>query len=180
MVKKMSIEASFSDNLKSNYAFLAKTVFDLHMLIQAQSEALYEEREMGFPVSVSSTLLFLTHTSKASITQIAKALNHPHQVISKRIKKLLKLQLVSGTKDPEDKRTTLYSLSPAGKEKAQILTLYSVDAANAFRELSEEVGIDIQEVLNTSIAALQNKSFGERFPKQNLSYSQQLTATKLK
>lgn len=170
----MKTESDFYHELKSNYAFLAKSVFDLHCLIQAQSDELYQQKEMDFPVSVSSTLLFLSTINSASITQIAKALNHPHQVISKRIKKLLQLELINGFKASEDKRTTIYSLSDKGKEKVKILDLYCIDAAKAFQDLSKDVGIDIQKMLNVTISALKDKPFGSRFPKHTQSYSQRV------
>ncbi|MFQ3250009.1 hypothetical protein [Glaciecola sp.] len=50
----MTKESHFSNQIRSNYAFMAKSVFDLHFLIQSQSEELYSEKEMGFPEHLQS------------------------------------------------------------------------------------------------------------------------------
>ena len=121
-----------------------------------------------------SGLYFLTNTPHASITDISNALNLSHQLTSQRIKTLLSLELIEGVKDAKDRRKTLYHLTPKGQSKAQILELYCVDAAHAFKDLSNEIGVDIQQVLNQAMNALQRKSFGERFPRRELTYSQQI------
>lgn len=174
----MTEESRFSNQIKSNSAFVAKSVFDLHCLIQGQSEELYIKKEMGFPVWASSALLFLSGVENASIMQIAQALNLSHQLASQRVKILLKLELVDGVQDDNDKRRTLYHLTPKGQEKSEILNLYCLDAAQAFRDLSDEIDVDIQSVLNSAITALQNKSFGKRFPENQQSYKQRVASKK--
>lgn len=174
----MNDESHFSNQIQTNYAFVAKSVFDLHCLIQSQSEELYVEKEMGFPVWASSTLLFLATTEHASIMQISKALNLSHQLTSQRVKMLLKLGLIEGVQDTNDKRRTMYHLTGAGQKKAKILDLYCLDAAQAFKDLSTEIGVDIQHVLNAATAALQKKSFAERFPEHKEPYAHQVTINK--
>lgn len=149
----MSEESRFSNQIKSNNAFVAKSVFDLHSLIQSQSEALYIEKDMGFPVWASSTLLFLVSVDDASIMQISQALNLSHQLTSQRVKALLKLGLIEGIQDDNDKRRTLYHLTSKGQEKSKILELYCLDASQAFEDLSNEIGVDIQRVLTAAITA---------------------------
>lgn len=169
----MSTEDKFYDQLKSNNSFLAKTVFDLHRLIQAQSDELYLEKDMGFPVAVSSTLLFMSQEPNVSTMQVATALDITHQLVSQRIKMLLKLGLIEGSTDENDKRKTLYSLTSKGQQKIQVLNLYCLDAANAFSDLSDEVGVDLQKVLNATISALHKTPFAKRFPTNAPSYDEQ-------
>jgi DNA-binding MarR family transcriptional regulator len=170
----MNKESHFSNQIRSNYAFLAKTVFDLHSLIQAQSEKLYEEKELGFPVWASSTILMLASVKKASIMEISQGLNLSHQLTSQRIKTMLNLELVEGIQDPNDKRRTIYRLTRKGIEKSKILDMYCEDAEQAFKDLSTEVGCDIQSVLNSAISALKNKPFGDRFPANKYSYQERI------
>ena len=177
-IQFMTRESHFSNQIRSNYAFMAKSVFDLHSLIQSQSEDLYTEKEMGFPVFASSTLLFLSNVEAASIMQISQGLNLSHQLASQRLKIMLKLKLVEGIKDDNDKRRTLYHLTLKGQEKSEILNLYCMDAAQAFKDLSDEIGVDIQSVLNSALTALQNKSFGKRFPEHIQSYKQRVALKK--
>lgn len=174
----MTEESRFSNQIRTNYAFVAKSVFDLHCLIQSQSEALYIEKDMGFPVWASSTLLFLVSVDDASIMQISQALNLSHQLTSQRVKALLKLGLIEGIQDDNDKRRTLYHLTSKGQEASEILNLYCLDAAEAFKDLSDEIGVDIQSVLNSAITVLQNKSLGKRFPEHLKSYKQRVALKK--
>ncbi|MBE1299299.1 MAG: winged helix DNA-binding protein [Alteromonadaceae bacterium] len=168
----------FSREIKSNYAFLAKSIFDLHCLIQSQSEELYLEKELGFPVWSSSTLLLLSRVKSASIMEISKGLNLSHQLTSQRIKMLLKLELIQGVPDANDKRRTIYHLTSKGKDKSKILELYCLDAAHAFKDLSDEIGFDIQLVMNSAIAALSKKTFSERFPDNLIPYEKRITKGK--
>ena len=172
----MRKKSQFSNQISSNYAFLAKTIFDLHSLIQSQSEELYEEKELGFPVWASSTILMLSKVNKASIMEISQGLSLSHQLTSHRIKAMLNLELVEGFHDPNDRRRTLYKLTPKGLEKSKILELYCVDAEQAFKDLSNDVGIDIQSVLNSAIKALENKSFSKRFPCCEQTYHQRVSS----
>lgn len=174
----MSKESHFGNQIKSNYAFLAKTVFDLHSLIQAQSEELYEEQALGFPVWASSTILMLANVNQASIMDISQGLNLSHQLTSQRIKTMLNLDLVEGIKDPNDKRRTLYKLTSKGLEKSKILDMYCIDAAQAFKDLSREIGVDLQSILNSALNALKEKSFGKRFPAHKLSYQDRVSTVK--
>ena len=171
MIKK----SEFNNEITSNYAFVAKTVFDLHSLIQAQSEKLYQEKELGFPVWASSTILMLSSVKLASIMEISQGLNLSHQLTSQRVKLMLKLELVEGIEDPNDKRRTLYRLTTKGLEKSKILDLYCFDAEQAFRDLSNDISVDIQSVLNSAIQALTEKSFGKRFPNHEHSYQERVS-----
>jgi hypothetical protein len=78
----MKTEKRFRQHLSVNKVFLAKSVFDLHLLILKQAEEVYEIKGIVFPVAVSSVVLFLCSTQQASLTQIARALGHPHQLIA--------------------------------------------------------------------------------------------------
>ena len=166
--------SEFSKELSFDSAFLAKSVFDLHCLIQKQSEELYLLKGLDFPVVVSSTIMFLSTVNKASITQIANALNHAHQLAAQRVKILLKHDLIKASPDLEDKRRTLYSLTEKGIEMAKALKLYCVDAAAAFDDLSNEMGVDLQQLFNKLSAALLQRSFGDRFDHSKASYLDQV------
>ncbi len=76
-----------------------------------QSDELYLEKDMGFPVAVSSTLMYMSQKPNVSTTQVATALDITHQLVSQRIKILLKLGLIEGNTDEKDKRKTFYSLT---------------------------------------------------------------------
>lgn len=153
----------FAQSLKHNRAFTAKLLFDLHLLITEQAADVYRDMGIIFPVSVSSTVLYLNSVEQASLTQIAKALSQPHQLISQRIKTLLKLDLLVKSSDKVDKRRTFYSLSSVGKQQGKLLKEYCYGAEVAFNNISEEIGVDLHELLNQSIDSLHKNSFSNRW-----------------
>lgn len=160
----MLYEDKFRKSISTNKAFLAKRVFDLHLLILKQAEQVYQSKGMIFPVAVSSTILFFASVKSTSLAQIAKALGQPHQLISQRIKILLKLNMIVSSPDKKDKRRTLYKLTNLGKKHASLLDDYCIEAEIAFNDLSEELGIDLHQLLNKTCEALEKKPFAHRFP----------------
>lgn len=165
--EQMNNELQFLKELNINEAFLAKSVFNLHLLIQKQADDVYAAKGLEFPVVVSSTLLFLSSVNKASVTQIAKALDHTHQLAAQRIKILLKLSLIEITEDSKDKRATFYKLTKKGVKQSEVLNNYCLEATIAFNSLSDELGINLQATLNNAIQALNKKTLSERFPSLN-------------
>jgi DNA-binding MarR family transcriptional regulator len=157
-------EEKFKQSLVTNKAFMAKRIFDLHLLILKQAEQVYQTKEMIFPVAVSSTLLFLASVKSASLAQTAKALGQPHQLIAQRIKTLLKLKLIVSSPDKNDKRRTLYKLTKLGKSQHALLDEYCLEAEVAFNDLSNELGIDLHHLLNRTYESLETKTFAQRFP----------------
>jgi DNA-binding MarR family transcriptional regulator len=160
----MSYEEEFRKGLSVNKAFMAKRVFDLHLLILKQAEQVYTDRGIVFPVSVSSTVLFIASVKGASLAAIARALGHPHQLIAQRVKTLLKLGLVIGRQDSHDKRRTFYKLTKAGQKQSELLNDYCTEAAIAFNHLSAELGVDLHQLLDRACTALDANSFAKRFP----------------
>jgi DNA-binding MarR family transcriptional regulator len=160
----MNHEKEFKSSISVNKAFMAKRVFDLYLLILKQAEEVYQNKGMLFPVIVSSTILFLASVKSASLSQTAKALGQPHQLIAQRIKILLKLKMISSSPDINDKRRTLYKLTGLGKKQGALLDDYCLEAAVAFNDLSGELGLDLHQLLNQACEALEQKSFAQRFP----------------
>ena len=160
----MTRESEFKNSISENRAFLAKRVFDLHLIIINQAEDVYSKMGMIFPVTVSSVVLFLTSAKQASLSDISKALGQPHQLISQRVKVLLKLGLIEGYQDENDKRRTLYQFTTDGKLQSELLETYCVEAEIAFNDLSEELGLDFHQLLNRACESLEKNSFANRFP----------------
>lgn len=163
-IEIMNHEESFNAEIAVNAAFLSKRVYDFHLLINKQADKVYKNKGIIFPVATSSTVLFLSTIDSASLAQIARALDHPHQLIAQRVKALLKLELIEGTQDSKDKRRTLYHLTQTGLIQSQLLNDYCKEAADAFNSLSKEVGVDLHVTLNKACTALERTPFSERFP----------------
>lgn len=157
----------FREALEVDAAFTGKMALDFAFLIAAQAEDVYKNKGICFPVTVSSTLLYLTRVKAASLLEISSALNHQHQLVAQRIKILLKLALIEANADPMDKRRTLYRLTKAGKRQGEILQDYCREAADVFLDLSSEVGVNLLEALHQASAALQRTPLLERFVARN-------------
>lgn len=160
----MTRESEFKKSISQNRAFLAKRVFDLHLIIIEQAEDVYSKMGMIFPVTVSSVVLFLTTAKQASLSDISKALGQPHQLIAQRVKTLLKLGLIEGCQDENDKRKTLYHFTTKGKEQSELLDTYCIEAEIAFNDLSKELGLDFHQLLDRACKSLEETSFADRFP----------------
>ena len=153
----------FKELLDHDPAFMGKMAVDFATLIARQADTVYEARGMGFPVIVSSTLLYLVEVGPASLTEIAAGLDHSHQLVKQRTDILQKLGLIRTQRDPNDGRRTLFHLTTRGVAEGEHLLAYRTEAARIFRALSEEVGVDLAVVLPRARMALERKPLAERF-----------------
>jgi DNA-binding MarR family transcriptional regulator len=144
-------------------AYTGKKSLDFSYLVLAQVETVYRNKGMVFPVVTSSTLLYLSEQGSASLTEIAKALQFPHQVIAQRINSLSKLDLLEKHPDPNDKRRSEYHLTRKGKDQAARLAAYNIEAAAVFQSVFDDAGVDIGAALDSGCAALEEKTMAERF-----------------
>ncbi|MFC7049405.1 MarR family winged helix-turn-helix transcriptional regulator [Emcibacter nanhaiensis] len=153
----------FKKELDRDPAFTGKMALDFAMLISRQAETVYEDRGIEFPVIVSSTLLCLAEVGSASLVEIARTLDHPHQLVAQRVKTMAKLDLITSAPDPDDRRRTIFRLTPKGWQQANLLKDYRRDAALVFSALSEEVSADLLALLHQAVTALKDKPLADRF-----------------
>ena len=73
---------------------MAKKLLDLSYLFQSQVSQVYRKEGM----ICSFTLLFLSSHGPASITEVAQALEHPHQTVAQHFKTLGELGIVQTRK----------------------------------------------------------------------------------
>lgn len=154
--------ALFQTEMATDDAFLAKMAMDFAQLAAKQAGPVYLDMGICFPVSMSSTMLYLNRVDDASLVEMARALDHPHQLVARRIKELLKLELIVGVQDPHDRRRTLYRLTDEGREQGARLEAYRRDAGPAFHDLSAELGVNLIGLLGEAIRLLHAVPLGER------------------
>ena len=154
---------AFKAALDRDPAFTPKMALEFAMLSQKQAESVYEKEGITFPVSASSTVLYLTKVKSASLLQIARALNHSHQLIAQRLKTLSKLELIDSMPDPDDGRRTAYQLTRQGREVSARLQTYLDVAGDVFEALSEEIGLDLLSVLRAAVTALEETPLAHRY-----------------
>lgn len=144
-------------------AFLGKAATELIYVSSKQVLEVYQQRGIVISVEVSSTLLFLYNNKNTTLTDIALDLNLPHQLIAKRVKKLLKLNLIKKQTDTKDKRRTFIKLTSEGKKQSILLQKCMNDMAIVYQELYQEIGCDLPKFLECAINALNKKTIIERF-----------------
>ena len=92
----------FVPSFSSRKGYTPKQALDFSSLMEKQAKPVYERMGIIFPVITSSTVNFIAEFKTVSLLEIARGLNIPHQLASQRIKILLKLDIVSPHKDPQD------------------------------------------------------------------------------
>jgi DNA-binding MarR family transcriptional regulator len=156
-------QREFYDNPVIQKAYTAKKLLDLAFLIQGQVTEVYAHKGMIFPVSCSSTLLFLSNRGPASVTEVARALQHPHQTVAQHIATLGKLHIIDKRDDETDRRRIEYFLTDIGTAQADLLDAYNLEAAEVFERLNRDIGTDLGDVLDIGIAALKRRTMADRF-----------------
>lgn len=157
------IHRDFYDSAIVRKAYTAKKLLDLAFLIQSQVVKVYVRNGMVFPVACSSTLLHLSKSGPASVTEVARALRHPHQTVAQHLSTLSKLNVVEKRTDPADRRRTEYFLTDFGTIQASLLHRYNVDAAAVFEGLDADIGADLGDLLDKAMAALDARPMDDRF-----------------
>ena len=150
-MKELSLYKSYG------YSFMPKLAFDFVSMIEKQAGVVYQSMGLIIPVITSSTLVLIATQQKASLLEIARRLDIPHQLAAQRVKTLLKLQVISADKDNSDKRRTNYQLTAMGQQQHQLLLTYLQHADKVFAALTIELGVDLMAVLTAA-----NSSFVER------------------
>lgn len=166
----MSQNNTFAQSINHNVAFTNKRFMDFFMLVNEQADVVYKKIGITFPVPVSSTVMYLSANRQGSLTEIAKGLGLSHQLIAQRVKILLDLRLIEKHPARNDRRKMNYTLTEEGLRQSDILLQYCEGAEYAFNHLSEEMGVDMQNLINRAIDALHQKPFYQRYeenPKQD-------------
>jgi len=143
-------------------AFIANLLDHTSSLVAAQGEFLLQDAGVSFPSRASSSVLFVGERGSASTADIAAALELPHQLASQRVDLLLNLGIFDRVADPNDKRRKILKLTPKGETEFACLKEALRDADKAFAVLFDEIGSDLQNVLERTIAALHQHTVLER------------------
>lgn len=147
-------------------AYLGKLASQLTAITSEQMQAIYRERGIEFPVLVSSTLHYVFKNQGASLSDIARGLGLPHQLVAQRVKKLQASHLVEKRADPDDARRTQYGLTDAGAVQACLLVECMEDTAVVYRALFKEIDCDLIAALSSAIEAVRAKPLTVRFAEE--------------
>lgn len=105
---------------------------------------------------VQSHILYeVEHQSQPSMQQVAERLGTDITTFSRQVQSLIKINLISKTPDPEDRRISILSLTEEGKEVAeninQQMNQYLNDVFSNMSEEEKEMVIRSIQLLNTSM-----------------------------
>ena len=162
MKSKTSNFESNSNGL-SQKAYLGKLAQDLLYLSSEQVLQIYTQRGLVIPVETSSTLAYLYHKQSAALSDIAGALDVPHQLAAQRVAKLLKLNLIDKQPDHQDARRSVLQLTVSGDKQAELLNHCMEDMAVVYAALYREIDCDLPVKLQLAIDALKHKNLATRF-----------------
>ena len=143
-------------------AYLGKRMQDFMELAHEQMTDVYVQKGLKIPVQGSSTLQALNPGSRQSLSDLARILHQPHQLVSQRIERLLKAGLVTRTPDPSDKRRSEYSLTSEGEDQWRLLNEVMEDVDMVHAELFAELGVDLLKVMDDAIAKISDNGLHER------------------
>jgi DNA-binding MarR family transcriptional regulator len=144
-------------------AYLGKRLQDLLDLAHLQMGQVYKDRALRIPVQGSSTLQVLRPDTRQSLSDLARALGQSHQLVAKRIKRLLSEGLVTALPDPADGRRTLYELTSSGEDQWHRLDAIMSEADHVNAELFNEIGVDLIAALDDALEKLNERGLDERF-----------------
>jgi len=149
------------ENSLLTQSFIGKYADDLGQLISVQIKPIYQSLGIIVPVKSCSIIHTLQAAHQASLMDIANRLQQSHQLVKQKLPRLLKLDLIVAHDDPDDKRRTIYQLTPLGIEQANLLKQHSL--SQVYKDLSEEINADLFQVLSAAIEALKAKDLLSRF-----------------
>ena len=138
-------------------AFLAHNARRLADLLVAQGTEMLNAHGLQTPSSSVSTVLHLRDVEATTVTDLAKVFGHTHQMSAQRIAGLVERGLVERISNKNDRRSSLVSLTSAGRKEALQLANIVVRASSALDVLFKEIGCDLTEAILTAERHLQGR-----------------------
>lgn len=139
-------------------AFLAMYLHRLRRLVSMQCDVLFDEYGIRAPSHATSVFLYLLERRRASITELADALNYSHQLMNQRLGVLEDLGLIERLPDPKDGRKVLFRLTRRGSAEANRIAKVIPIAAAAIEDLFAEMGVNLREKADLACQLLAEKS----------------------
>lgn len=153
---------NFRDTHALKGAFLTNTLLRLVDLIALQGDELLQDAGIIIPSRGVSCALLVGDKGQVSASDIAKALEQPHQLATQRIEALISLGLMKRINDPEDGRRKILKLTRKGEGQYQRLKVRLKDIERAFIDLYAEIECDLPDVMARATYALLRTPMLER------------------
>ncbi len=150
----------------SERRFLGLKLQRLVDLLVDQGQELFAHHGARTPVRTASTFVVLSRHPGASLADIARELDQPHQLVAQRIHLMMKEGFVVRRDDPRDGRRKAYYLTKRGREEFARVERAIADGARAVEDLNDELGVDLFDIVERarrSLNALDVKARAARF-----------------
>jgi DNA-binding MarR family transcriptional regulator len=141
--------------------FLGRAVERLSVLIEEQSQIVFDMMGIVIPVRSCSLMTVLTALGTASASDLARELGHSHQLVIQKIPKLVRLGLVQHRNDDDDARRRIFMPTDEGLAQLQKFEQCTSLIRDAYAGLFAEVG-DIRQLVDRATDALNERPLGKR------------------
>lgn len=145
----------------NDISFLGRLSEMLSLRIEEQTRELFDAAGIVVPVRSCSLLTALGQAGEASAAQLARTLDHSHQLVMQKIPVLLRLGLITPHPDPTDARRKLFRLTDKGREQLARIDTYRLRISEIYRKLFDEVG-DAHRIILDTLTALEKRPLSLR------------------
>lgn len=144
---------SFLTTHSLSAAFLGYRSGRLLEILSDQGDIYLKNAGLSFPARANLTILLIDERENFSIADITNELKQPHQLVAQRVTLLIERGLVKKIADPQDGRRNILKLTKKGKKEVAILRDCLAGAISAFEKLFDDMGVDLNAVMEKAIAA---------------------------
>lgn len=135
----------FADQLGPGYLNLV--VRRVAQRISAAGDAYIRSTGSGTAAGATAILAFIDRHDGAAVADIAAALGYTHQAVAKAVSGMEEAGLVRSVASDADLRKRVLSLTPAGRREAAEVQSVADRAEVVFREVFDEIGVDLFKAL---------------------------------
>ena len=131
--------------------------------IMASSADNLAKLNLKTPPRAVSTMLLLDREGELAITRIAERLRLSHPQVIRNVRDMIAAGLASDRLSKTDRRVRIVKLTRRGQSEARLLADHLRRVEQLYRQLFDEIGADLFEATLRASAALQTKSYAERY-----------------
>lgn len=134
--------------------------------ITADAAKVYQSYNLELDPKWYPIIYMLSQQGTSSISQLASDIAHTHSSVSQTVKLLVKKEIVELSKDDNDSRVTLVSLTKRGKELIAQLEEQSRDVYHALEKLERDAGVSLWQAIEQTELELEKSNFYQRVSTQ--------------
>ncbi len=144
-------------------AAFAMRVGQLATTIYEQMDGCLAAQGVRLPGYTTSIVQTIYHDGPQSISDLAGRLRLSHQLASQRVQWLVREGFATVASGAEDRRTRIVRLTRAGRLEGDKLQRFLPLIEKAYRDLFDQVGLDLHDAVVRASAALADQPLTSRF-----------------